>query len=69
MSNPIEKMWNEILSREAERIQITFKNLSTREKVAVRAHLIKMTTESGWHPPQIESAQIALDAIKNIPDL
>lgn len=69
MSNPIERIWNEILSREPERIQTTFKKLPSREKVAVRAHLIKITTESGWHPPQIESAQIALKAIKNIPDL
>ena len=69
MSDMIERLWNEILSREPARIQAAFKNLPKKEKLAVRAHLIKMTTESGWHPPQIESAKIALAAIKTIPDL
>ena len=69
MSNPIERLWDEILSREPARIQAAFKSLPTKEKLAVRAHLIKMTTDSGWHPPQIESAQIALEAIKHIPDV
>ena len=61
-------IWTEILSREPARIILAFKQLNSTEKITVRAHLIKMTTEDGWHPEQIKSAQIALDAIKDLPD-
>lgn len=69
MTNLVEHIWNEILSRQPERIQPAFRGLSAKEKIAVRAHLIKMTSEDGWQPIQIESAAIALEAIKDIPDL
>ncbi|MBN2043755.1 MAG: hypothetical protein JW757_01945 [Anaerolineales bacterium] len=59
--------WTELLSREEPRIRKAFTGLNQTEKIAARAHLIKMTTESGWHPEQTRSAQIALDAIKDIP--
>ena len=59
--------WTELLSREETRIRNTFQQLSQAEKITARAHLIKMTTESGWHPEQTRSAQIALDAIKDVP--
>jgi len=62
-------IWSEILSRQPERIRRTFQNLNREEKITVRAHLIRMTTESGWHEAQIASARIALDALKDVPDL
>jgi hypothetical protein len=60
-------IWTELLSREESRIRTAFQQLNQTEKITARAHLIKMTTESGWHLEQIHSAQIALDAIKDIP--
>ena len=60
-------IWTELLSREQTRIRHAFTLLSQTEKITARAHLIKMTTESGWHEEQIRSAKIALDAIKDIP--
>ena len=60
-------IWTEILSRNEEHIRQTFLSLSQTEKITVRADLIKMTTEPDWHPQQIQSAQIALDAVKDIP--
>ncbi|MFN2145355.1 MAG: hypothetical protein ACK2T7_08365 [Anaerolineales bacterium] len=61
------ELWDEILSRDDARIRKAFSSLNQTEKITVRAHLIKMTTEDGWHPEQIHSAQTALDAIKDIP--
>jgi hypothetical protein len=60
-------IWTELLSRDDTRIRKAFQSLNQTEKITARAHLIKITTESGWHPGQIRSAQIALDAIKDIP--
>jgi len=61
-------IWTEILSRQPKRIRETFHQLNTAEKISVRAHLIRMTNESGWHPEQIKSAAIAIEAIKDLPD-
>lgn len=62
-------LWTEILSREPARTKATFQQLTSAEKISVRAHLIKMTTEEGWHPEQVRSASLALEAIKNLPDV
>lgn len=61
-------IWTEILSREPNRIRKAFKNLTRSEKLSVRAHLIRMTNETGWHPEQIKSASLALEAIKDLPE-
>lgn len=61
-------LWSEILSREPSRIQLAFQGLRRDEKINVRAHLIKMTTEADWHPEQVLSAKIALKALKDLPD-
>lgn len=62
-------LWSEILSREPQRIRKVFKTLNSEEKITVRVHLIRMTTEEGWHEAQITSAKAALDALKDVPDL
>lgn len=62
-------IWSEILSRQPARVQATFQRLNAEEKITVRAHLIRMTTEEGWHEAQITSAKIALEAIQDISDL
>jgi hypothetical protein len=61
-------LWTKILSRQVERIRLAFQSLTTAEKISVRAHLIRMTTEDGWHDAQVESALAALDAIKDLAD-
>ena len=62
-------IWTDILSREPQRIRQTFKQLNTDEKIAVRTHLIHMSSDPGWHPEQVKSASIALEAIKDLPDV
>jgi len=61
-------IWSEILSRDPSRICKTFLDLNLEEKVTVRAHLMRMTSEDGWHPEQIKSASVALDALQGLPD-
>jgi hypothetical protein len=63
MSEPIETFWEEILSRQTERIQAAFSTLSEEEKEAVFNHLKRMTREPGWHPEQVNSAKKALEAL------
>lgn len=61
------EIWIELLSRDEHRIRKAFSQLNQAERISARAHLIKMTTEDGWHLEQVRSAQAALDAIKDIP--
>ena len=61
-------LWTEILSRDTKRITAAFQRLNRSEKISVRAHLVKMTSEDGWHPEQVRSAAISLEAIKDLPD-
>ncbi|MGD8455279.1 MAG: hypothetical protein PVF83_02755 [Anaerolineales bacterium] len=63
MTDPIENLWAEILSRRADRVRSVFATLSTEEKEAVLNHLKRMTCESGWHPEQIDSATKALKVL------
>ena len=65
MTDSIEDFWEEILSRQTERIQAAFASLSVEEKVAVLQHLKRMTSEPGWHPEQIASASKALETLNH----
>jgi hypothetical protein len=62
-------IWTEILSRQPDRIRAAFQDLNTHEKITVRSHLVRMTSETGWHPEQIKSASIAIEALKDLPDV
>ncbi len=62
MRNP-EDIWEALLSRETEQIRHAYDGLSAEEQQAVLAHLKRMTSEPGWHPEQVLSAQAALKAI------
>jgi hypothetical protein len=62
----IELLWDALLSREPERIQFAYEDLSLAEKEAVIEHLKSMATENSWHVEQKLSAQSALDVIKSI---
>ena len=61
--DPLEILWNSLLSRNAKRIRSVFAGLDKASQGEVLKHLKRMTTEEGWHPEQIKSAQSALDAL------
>jgi len=64
MADPIEAFWEEILSRQQERIQKAFAPLSPEEKITEFKHLKGMVSEPGWHHEQVVSASQALNALK-----
>jgi len=59
-----DELWDAILSREAGRVLNAWKRLTHAEQKSLLAHLERMTSEPGWHPEQVISAQAALDAIR-----
>lgn len=59
----LETTWENILSRDEQRIKDTFTALSQIDREVVKSHLKKMTTEEGWHTEQVASARIALQTI------
>jgi hypothetical protein len=64
--NSIEKLWDNLLSRDTELIQKTFKQLDKKEQNEILNHLVKITTKPGWHLEQKRSAQAAIEAINNL---
>ena len=61
----LEQTWNNILSRDPQKIVKTYKALDTANQRIVFDHLKKMVSESGWQVEQIKSAQAALQAIQS----
>jgi len=59
----MEELWNNILSRNPNKIISTYSILSEQDKINVLNHLTKMVTEDGWQPGQILSADTALKII------
>lgn len=59
----LEKAWNDLLSREPERIESCFKSLDVQSQTVVIDHLKLMITDEGWHPEQVVSAQQALNTL------
>ncbi|MFM8321286.1 MAG: hypothetical protein ACKOC5_10255 [Chloroflexota bacterium] len=59
----IEELWDALLSRDPAQVRQAFAQLEQDEQELVRAHLYKMTSEEGWHPEQVRSAQAALAAL------
>lgn len=62
-SDYLETLWDNLLSRDPERVRAAFKALTRGEKRSVRAHLKRMSSESDWHIEQRESARAALRAL------
>ena len=62
----LEKAWDDLLSREPERIVSRFKSLDPKSQKVVIEHLTLMTTESGWHPVQVISAEKALSILTKL---
>jgi hypothetical protein len=64
--NPLETLWDGLLSREPARVRQTFEGLQSSERQVVLDHLARMASEPGWQPEQRASAQAALAAIQRI---
>ena len=64
--NSIEQLWDALLSRDSALIQKTYKHLNEKDRKTIMDHLIKMTTETGWHSDQKFSAQAAIDAFNGL---
>ena len=62
--DPIEDLWDGLLSRQPELVRTAFSSLDLAERAAVLAHLQRIVGEAGWHPEQRLSAQAALDALE-----
>ena len=63
--DPLEILWDGLLSREPERIRAAYNGLSQAEQGVVLAHLRRMASEPDWQPEQRLSAQAALDCLVN----
>jgi len=60
----LEKLWNGLLSRQADRVRVAFESLAHDERKAVLEHLLRMAQEPGWHPEQRASARAALEVLQ-----
>jgi hypothetical protein len=61
--SPLEEVWEDLLSRQPERVRQAFTGLSEVERLTVLEHLRRMVKEAGWHAEQRESARLALKAL------
>jgi hypothetical protein len=64
MTDPLETLWDDLLSRDQELVRAAFGTLSAEEQKSVLAHLQRMVNEPGWQPEQRLSALAALDALE-----
>ena len=60
----LEKVWDQLLSRDNKQVLSAFSSLDEISQKNVLDHLSRMTSEEGWHPEQVKSAQSALDALE-----
>lgn len=61
----LEQVWDDLLSRDPAKIMVRFASLDHANQTTVLTHLIRMTTEPGWHPEQTASAAIALEYVSD----
>ncbi len=61
----LEILWDELLSRQPQRVMAAYASLNAPEQKAVLNHLQRMADEPGWQVEQRLSAQAAISAIKN----
>lgn len=61
--NELESLWDNLLSRQPERVVATFHSLTLLEQRTILNHLNRMVNESGWLPSQVESAKAALEIL------
>lgn len=67
--DPLEILWDGLLSRNTERIRAVYAGLDPDSQVEVLQHLERMTTEDGWHPEQRKSAKAALSVLSRSKDI
>lgn len=67
-NDPIQIFWDNLLSRNPQRIWTAFSTLDASSRQAVITHLQKMISEPGWHPEQVKSAQAALETLWKMED-
>ncbi len=65
MDDWLEEFWSDILSEEPLRIMAAWVTLDAEDQNTVRAHLMRMATETGWAEAQRMSARAALQAISD----
>ncbi|HEX9091500.1 MAG TPA: hypothetical protein VF831_08410 [Anaerolineales bacterium] len=61
----LELLWNDLLSRQPERIKSAFTSLDTPSRKSVLIHLQHMANDSGWQPEQRLSALAAIQALQD----
>ncbi len=64
----LETLWDDLLSRQPERVRAAFDILDPISREAVISHLGRMVSEDGWMPEQRQSAQAALQALQDLMD-
>ena len=62
----LERIWDNLLSRQPEVITATFSSLDSRNRKAVIMHLQCMMSETGWQPEQQSSAKAAIQALETL---
>ena len=62
----LAEFWNNILSRNPQKIVEAFTPLNKHDRQVVLDHLNRMLNEVGWHSEQRDSAQAALHAMEEI---
>ena len=61
----LEKAWDDLLSRDKDRVIKRFSSLDESSQKNVLEHLQRMATEPGWHSEQSKSAQSALQILSD----
>ncbi|MBN2147492.1 MAG: hypothetical protein JW726_08890 [Anaerolineales bacterium] len=61
--DPLELLWDALLSRDGKQVQSTFSTLEPDNQQTILQHLKRMATEPDWHPEQALSARAALSAL------
>ncbi|MHC1783353.1 MAG: hypothetical protein AB9891_11480 [Anaerolineaceae bacterium] len=62
-----EQFWDNLLSRDPDKILEAFQSLHVSSRPSVLQHLRVMVTEEGWQLEQIASAQVALAVLQKEP--
>ncbi len=65
-SHKLEALWDDLLSRQPERVQEAYLQLDPPEREAVVAHLQRMLAEPGWQAEQRASAKAAIQALERL---
>lgn len=60
----LEALWDDLLSRQPERIRSAFDSLDLPGRRSVFTHLQRMASDAGWQSEQRLSAQVAIQALQ-----